>query len=215
MKKIYVIGWVAAEYAATLIKENKDEIKNRFTNEWIGFAYEDLQKKSEYKINEDFLISNFDNYSDELRNKENHSELTEVAPKNDGSSYNPVFGNNKKDLYEKYIADLSECTLNEALWRISLVYNTGFDVNVKNIPIPQTAIEIYNFLQLNPYDIPSKGGYIAVSDDDDFLFGDEFKNTRISCIGFLTNENAKRLLYGDEVRYLDKPDAYRVYGDLS
>ena len=82
-----------------------------------------------------------------------------------------------------------------ALWKLSIVTRCGLTVYLKRIPIRQEVIEICNCLELDPYRIG--GCKLEIPEDPKDAWQ----------IGVLTDTNQKIIINGDDVRYLDRPQA--------
>ena len=93
------------------------------------------------------------------------------------------------------ITTVDEGGIFAALWRLSLITRCGLTVYLKRIPIRQEVIEICNCLELDPYRIG--GCKLEIPEDPKDAWQ----------IGVLTDTNQKIIINGDDVRYLDRPQA--------
>lgn len=125
--------------------------------------------------------------------------------------------------YEKYLSILPEaatamksgdCVMQAireggifaALWNMALKTGTGLAVDLKKIPVKQNAIEIFNFFDLNPYEMLSTGSLLIATSDGEKLVEDLKKEgVEATIIGKLQSGNDKVILNGEEKRFLDKP----------
>ena len=53
-----------------------------------------------------------------------------------------------------------------ALWDLSQLLKSGMMINYADIPIQQEVIQICNELDVNPYELESKGMYLLAVDED-------------------------------------------------
>lgn len=103
---------------------------------------------------------------------------------------------------------LTEGGIFRALWELGEGYGAGLDVDVRKIPVRQEIIEACEFLGLDPYEIRSGGSMLIAAvpaEADRILKGLEDAGIPASVIGRITDKKAKRILNGDEIRYLDRP----------
>ena len=125
--------------------------------------------------------------------------------------------------YEKYLSILPEaatamksgdCILQPireggifaALWNMAIKTGTGLIVDLKKIPVKQNAIEIFNFYDLNPYEILSTGSLLIAAADGEKLVRElEKQGIPATVIGRLQAGNDKVIMNGEEQRFLDKP----------
>ena len=106
----------------------------------------------------------------------------------------------------QYLVDLSEGGIYAALWRLSVKARRGFCVYTNRIPVLQETIEFANHYDLDPYRMRSAGSLLAVTEDAESLI-DKLESSGIPAvmIGELYDGNDKKLINGDEIRYLDLP----------
>lgn len=93
-----------------------------------------------------------------------------------------------------------------ALWNLAKEADRGLEVDIKKMSIRQETIEICERYRLNPYQLTSAGTMLMVADDGEGL-ADALRRNDIeaSVIGRFTDNNAKIIRNGDEVRYIDRP----------
>ena len=59
---------------------------------------------------------------------------------------------------------------------------------------------------LNPYEETSAGSMLIVTEKPGMIIESlALEGVSAAAIGYLTSDNDKKLVYGDEVRYIDKP----------
>ncbi len=108
-----------------------------------------------------------------------------------------------KTLYAK---EMGEGGLFTGLWHMAKDLKSGFSVDMRRIPVVQEAVEICEMFNINPYNLESGGSLLVVSEAAgeqlDLFTAENIKATRV---GFLEASNDKKLLFGDRVRFLDKP----------
>ena len=107
--------------------------------------------------------------------------------------------------------DVSRGGVFGALWELGEKMNCGFDIYLRKLPIRQETIEICEYLDLNPYQLYGQGALLIVTGSSDS--GDALKLCEklreagypAEEIGVCTNSRARRILNGEEIRYLEKP----------
>jgi len=104
------------------------------------------------------------------------------------------------------VKDVSEGGILGALWEFSQMTHLGLKVDLKSIPIRQESIEITDMLGVNPYQMMSQGSLLlATSNPLDMIDAFEKELIPAVVIGYLTDDNDKIIINGDEIRYLDMP----------
>ena len=111
--------------------------------------------------------------------------------------------------------DITEGGVFGALWEMAEAGGVGLEVDLKAIPIRQETVEICEFFGVNPYLIMSSGSMMIVTDDG---------RRAVSClekagihgtvVGRTTAGNDRILKNGEEIRYLDRPQADELYRAL-
>lgn len=93
-----------------------------------------------------------------------------------------------------------------ALWELSVGSRCGLNIDLRAIPVRQETIEFCEIMGLNPYEEASAGCMLVVTSQPERLL-EAFSAAAIPAvvIGYLTSDNDKKIINGDEVRYLDKP----------
>ncbi len=93
-----------------------------------------------------------------------------------------------------------------ALWRLAKEAGTGLVVDLKKISVRQETIEICEYFGLNPYQLASRGTFLAVSDGGQKIadvFAD--KGVEACVIGNLTEGSGKIIRNGKKVSCLNRP----------
>lgn len=105
-----------------------------------------------------------------------------------------------------YAEELGEQGILSALWRMAEEMHTGLLVYLRNIPIRQETVEILERFDLNPYYALSSGAFLVVTGDRERLMEAVLK-AGLTCeeIGELRSGNARNVINGESVRYLDRP----------
>ena len=94
------------------------------------------------------------------------------------------------------------------LWELSKKTGCGLDTDLQAVPILQETIEITDFFGINPYAMRSNGSLlIAVSDADQMIRRLEEEGRIAVKIGKLTASKDKIIRNGEDVRFLDRPQA--------
>ena len=109
----------------------------------------------------------------------------------------------RKDVY---MHDISDGGIFAALWDFSEKAKVGIEVNLKAIPIKQETVEFTEIFRINPYWMKSAGSLLMATNNATGLVEELKKNgIHSAIIGKTTDNNDKKIINGDEVRYLDKP----------
>lgn len=108
--------------------------------------------------------------------------------------------------------DISEGGIFSALWDISEACHTGFEVDIKKIPVKQSTIEVCELFDINPYYLLSGGALIIITPDGKGLV-DKLSKEDIpaTIIGRVIDTNDKLINNGEEIRYLDTPKRDEIY----
>ena len=102
--------------------------------------------------------------------------------------------------------DISDGGIFAALWDFSEKAKVGIEVNLKAIPIKQETVEFTEIFRINPYWMKSAGSLLMATNNATGLVEELKKNgIHSAIIGKTTDNNDKKIINGDEVRYLDKP----------
>lgn len=99
-----------------------------------------------------------------------------------------------------------------ALWTLAERAGTGLEVFLKKIPIRQETVEVCNMLDVNPYELAANGSLLCVTREGEAL-AESFRRVGIPAevIGFLTGENDRVIINGEERRFLEPAKEDSVY----
>lgn len=112
----------------------------------------------------------------------------------------------------KAMHHMSEGGVFGALWEVAEASHVGLDIDLKKIPIRQETIEICEFFGINPYKLLSGGSLlIAAEDGEAVLSAIEKAKGHAVIIGKAAEGNDRILRCGEEVRYLETPQADELY----
>lgn len=102
--------------------------------------------------------------------------------------------------------DLSETGVFGGLWELGEKMRTGMEVNLRMIPVRQETIELSEYMELNPYALPSGGSMLMVAENGNDLVR-ELKKYGIpaAVIGKVMEGNDKVIINHDERRFLEQP----------
>ncbi len=105
-----------------------------------------------------------------------------------------------------FLYDLSESGVFGGLWEAAQAGHTGLWVDLKQIPIRQEVVELCDFVDINPYKIPSAGALLIGTEHGERLVN-TLKRLGIpaAVIGNFTPGNDRVVTNEDEVRYLEPP----------
>lgn len=136
--------------------------------------------------------------------------------------YTPVFVSQAQDMLQyistvpeaavavrhgvKAMLPIEEGGIFGALWELAEGAGLGLEVQAKAIPVKQETIEVCELYDRNPYQLPSAGSLLLVTEQGEQLKW-ELAEAGIpaAVIGRLTNSNDRVLLQEDERRFLELP----------
>lgn len=108
------------------------------------------------------------------------------------------------------MVNLSEGGFYAGLWKLAEKTHCGVDVDLKKVPILQETIEIANFFDIDPYWMESAGSLLTAIPSgkaEEVLTRLAESNIPAAVIGTLNDSNQKIIRNGDEMRFLDRPQA--------
>lgn len=104
--------------------------------------------------------------------------------------------------------DVSRGGIFGALWEFAERGGIGLDIDLRAIPIRQETVEITEFFGMNPYEILSGGSLLIAARDGHRLVRKLAENGIHAAVAGVTTDKKDRLLRnGEEIRFLDKPQA--------
>ena len=110
--------------------------------------------------------------------------------------------------------DITEGGIFGALWEMASGSGCGVTCDLKKIPVRQESIEICEYFDINPYMLMSSGSLlIAVPEGTGQTLKEKLEEAGIDgeIIGVMTDSNDKKIINGEEVRYLDRPKSDELY----
>ena len=109
-------------------------------------------------------------------------------------------------LEPSFMTDLSESGVFGGLWEAAQMGHVGLEVYLKDIPIRQETVELCDFVDVNPYKIPSLGALLIATDHGERLTHIlKQQGIDAAIIGHFTAGNDRVIINDDEVRYLEPP----------
>ncbi len=104
--------------------------------------------------------------------------------------------------------DVSSGGIYGALYELSERAGVGLEIELRAIPIKQETVEICEYFGLNPYYLASGGSLLMVCKNGQELVRElEKSGIFAAVIGRTTAENAKAVINGGEISYLERPKA--------
>lgn len=101
---------------------------------------------------------------------------------------------------------MGESGVLSALWKMAEASGVGLTADLRRIPIRQETIEICEKLDINPYKLWSRGGFLAGIPSGEGLVQTCCQMGIMAAVIGQTNKGNDRLLYsGENVRYLERP----------
>lgn len=102
--------------------------------------------------------------------------------------------------------DLSETGVFGGLWELGEKMRTGMEVNLRMIPVRQETIELSEYMDINPFTMPSCGSMLMVAKDGTGLVKEMEKyGIPAAVIGKVMEGNDKVIINHDERRFLEQP----------
>lgn len=104
------------------------------------------------------------------------------------------------------VHDLSYSGIFGGLWELASAGGLGIEARINDVLIRQETVELCEFFQYNPYELPSVGNVLAVTQDSGVLINMlEQEGIRGALIGRMIQGNDKYVLCHDEKRFLTPP----------
>ena len=114
-----------------------------------------------------------------------------------------------------YMHDITKGGVFAGVWELSTAIKKGVEVDIKKIPIRQDIIEVCEFFDINPYNLDSRGAFLAVTTNGIKLVEElESKGIEAAVIGHVAEHKNKLIHNDDETRYLESlasDEIYRFY----
>lgn len=102
----------------------------------------------------------------------------------------------------------------QGLWELGELAGTGMKVALKDLPVHQEVIEVANFLDINPYELPCSNGYIFLAENGTEKVRQLCEvGYQVTYIGRLTKEKARLVINGEDKRFLTPVRAARTLED--
>lgn len=182
--ELVVAGAVALRGTVLIAQKESELLRNYFSE---GFLYHCVRLEEEYGITERTAKST---------GKAHMEEIREMAGSAGASA-----------LYA-----MGEGGILSALWKMAEASQTGLTADLRRIPIRQETIEICEHFDLNPYYLLSEGAVLIGIPRGEALL-QEFQKMGVpsAVIGWTTHGNERILYSGENLRYLDRPQADEIY----
>lgn len=111
--------------------------------------------------------------------------------------------------------DITEGGVFGALWEMAESAGVGLTVDLKELPVKQTTVEICNFFDINPYELMSSGSMLIVTDKGHDLVRElEKAHIHGAVVGKITDSNDRIVVNGEETRFLEPPKTDELYKAL-
>lgn len=108
--------------------------------------------------------------------------------------------------------DASEGGIFGALWELAEGSGVGLTIDIHKLPLRQETVEVCECCNVNPYELLSGGCLIMAAWDGAALAEAlEAEHIPAKVVGKVTDSNARILVNGDEIRYMDRPRRDSVY----
>lgn len=95
----------------------------------------------------------------------------------------------------------------QTLWQMSRGWNTGFTVQLRDVPLRQETVEICEVLEVNPYELDT-AGCLLIGAEQGYRLCRRLQQEGIpaAVIGALTDSHDCLLVHGDTKSFLNRPE---------
>ena len=108
--------------------------------------------------------------------------------------------------------DVTEGGIFGALWEMGEASGVGLDIDLMSIPVKQETIEVCEFYGINPYELISSGAMLIATEDGNGLVRKlSDAGVASAVIGKSNSSNDRRIINGDEERFLEPPKTDALY----
>ena len=106
--------------------------------------------------------------------------------------------------------EIAEGGIEAALWELAKEHNLGLRAELRDIPIRQETVEVFNTLDLDPYRLASYGSWLCFADNGAEVLSELRRQgyTEATVIGYTTKDNKRLLYYSGVERYILPPERY-------
>ena len=192
---LLVLGIPGTAGERRLYREHREEIRKRLP----AFFLEELEEKR--KSNE----------TEETAGTEERNGTEQAAGTEQEAGTEQAAGMEQKlpeqvRVRAEEIFSLEDEGILPGLWDFCEALKAGMRVRLRDIPLRQRTVEICEICGEDPYQLESENCILAISREPEALAAAaEESGIPARTIGWLSHSRARLLLYGDEVRYLDRP----------
>ena len=108
------------------------------------------------------------------------------------------------------LREITEGGIEAALWELAKEHNVGLRAELRDIPIRQETVEVFNELDIDPYRLDSYGSWLCfVNNGAEVLM--ELRRqgyTEAAVIGYTTKDKKRLLYYSGVERFIIPPERY-------
>ncbi len=181
--EIVMIGYAGLSEGLRMIRENREQLQKRYAEGYLQeiLGDDEILKRTVEKVEE--LLAD----KGSCFRKAGDADLEEAQGLAEGSVFELTDG------------------LYAGLWKLGEMGKCGLTVELSAIPLRQGTVEVCNEMDVNPYEIPSGGSYLYLSERG-YQMVLELKEAGFPAflIGTTTAEKARTIIRGEEKRYLEK-----------
>lgn len=119
-----------------------------------------------------------------------------------------------KELQAESYCEMGSGGVYASMWIMAEASNAGLEIQLRKIPVRQETIEVFERLDLNPYQMNSGASFlIGTFHGAELLHGLQEKGIPAVSVGFVRKGPAKLLHNDGNIRYLDRPDLKQLEGE--
>lgn len=108
---------------------------------------------------------------------------------------------------ESFCTRIGEGGILAALWEFAGKIETGFELDMRKLPIKQETVEICELLEINPYHLMSQEAYIYVlKDAKEAVRMLEKEGINATVVGYTNATKAHVLVNGDIISHINRPE---------
>ncbi len=109
-----------------------------------------------------------------------------------------------------FCREIAKGGVEAALWELAEEAKVGLRVELRDIPIRQETVEVFNTLDLDPYILDSCGSWLLFANDGAAVLAQlqEQGCTEAAVIGYTTKDKKRLLYYSGVERFLLPPKRY-------
>ncbi len=108
------------------------------------------------------------------------------------------------------LREIAEGGIEAALWELAKEHHVGLRAELRDIPIRQETVEVFNELDIDPYRLDSYGSWLCFVNNGAEVLTELRRQgyTEAAVIGYTTKDNKRLLYYSGVERFIVPPERY-------